>query len=220
LNTNNLPQEDIKACILAGDAHKTRSLAEDALKAGHEPTEALQPFIEGIRHAGDLFDQGEFFLPQLLLAAQAMQAAMDVFFPEKSGADADKRISRGKIVAGTIQGDIHEIGKNLVCALMSAHGFDVVDLGADVSLERIVEETRQQKPDFLALSALLTTTMINQKHLIDRLTQEGIRDGVKILVGGAPVTSAWADEIGADGYAPDASRAVELAIRLIEGNDG
>lgn len=220
MNAENLPPEDIKTCILAGDAQKARTLAGDALKSGLEPTHALGPFIDAIRHAGDLFDHGEFFLPQLLLAAQAMQAVMDVIFPEKGDANAKARISRGKVVAGTIQGDIHEIGKNLVCALLSAHGFEVVDLGADVALDRIIEETRRQKPDFLALSALLTTTMINQKHLIDRLNEEGMRDGVKILVGGAPVTAAWAEEIGADGYAPDASRAVELAMRLTEKNHG
>lgn len=220
MSAKNLSREDIKTCILAGDAQKARALAGDTLKSGLEPTQAAEPFIDAIRHAGDLFDQGEFFLPQLLLAAQAMQAAMEVFFPARGEASTGARISRGTVVAGTIQGDIHEIGKNLVCALLSAHGFEVTDLGADVSLDRFIEETRSQKPDFLALSALLTTTMINQKHLIDRLKDEGMRDGVKVLVGGAPVTAEWAAQIGADGYAPDASRAVALAVRLIEMDRG
>ncbi|TKJ38406.1 cobalamin-binding protein [candidate division LCP-89 bacterium B3_LCP] len=209
------PNQEIHNCILDGDAGKTKILAEKIVNAGSNPTEALQPFITAIRHAGDLFDQGEFFLPQLLLSAKAMQAAMDVMFPSSEGKSA-ARLSRGTVIAGTIQGDIHEIGKNLVCALLSAHGFQVVDLGADVALDRFVQETEQHKPDFLVLSALLTTTMINQKHLIDQLNDKGIRDGVKVLVGGAPVTSDWAEEIGADGYAPDASRAVALAIKLLD----
>jgi corrinoid protein of di/trimethylamine methyltransferase len=206
--------DEIKQSILGGDADKAKTLAEASLATGMAPLEALEPFVSAIRHAGDLFDQGEFFLPQLLLAAQAMQAAMNVLFPEDGG--ERNTLSKGKVVAGTIQGDIHEIGKNLVCALLSANGFDVIDLGADVHLDRFVAETQAQKPDFLVLSALLTTTMINQKKLIDLLTERGLREQVKVLVGGAPVTAAWAEEIGADGYAPDAARAVDVAVGLAE----
>lgn len=205
--------DEINRSILNGDAEKAEALAQNSLGTGMEPLKALEPFVGAIRQAGDLFDQGEFFLPQLLLAAQAMQAAMNVLFPEKSG--GRNTFTRGKVVAGTIQGDIHEIGKNLVCALLSANGFDVIDLGADVHLDRFLEETRAQKPDFLVLSALLTTTMINQKKLIDQLSEKGLRDQVKVLVGGAPVTAAWAEKIGADGYAPDAARAVDVAVNLL-----
>ncbi len=205
--------EEIRQAVLAGDAQKTRSFAEAAIKSGVDPLEALEPFVTAIRHAGVLFDEGEFFLPQLLMSAQAMQAAMEVLFP-----DADNRtnkFTKGKVVAGTIQGDIHEIGKNLVCALLSANGFQVTDLGADVAIDRFVEETKKSKPDFLVLSALLTTTMINQKKLIDLLKEQGLRDSVKVMVGGSPVTAGWAEEIGADGYAPDAARAVDLAVGLL-----
>ncbi len=209
---SHLTNDEITRCILDGSVEHAKSFAESFLQDGIDPLEALEPFVKAIRQAGDLFDQGEFFLPQLLLSAQAMQAAMDVLFPEEGGKST--RITRGTVVAGTIQGDIHEIGKNLVCALLSANSFDVTDLGADVSLERIIEETRNRKPDFLVLSALLTTTMVNQKRLIDMLADQGLRDGVKVLVGGAPVTKAWADDIGADGWAPDAARAVDLAVSL------
>lgn len=209
-------QEEIQGAVLSGDEQKAASLAIRNLQIKQTPSAAITPFVQAIRHAGDLFDQGEFFLPQLLLSARAMQAAMDVLFPKSNG-DIDRSlISRGTVLAGTIQGDIHEIGKNLVCALLSAHGFQVTDLGADVSLEVLIAETRKRKPDFLVLSALLTTTMINQKKLIDLLSEQGLRDKVKVLVGGAPVTEDWAKEIGADGYAPDAARAVNLAIKLLD----
>ncbi len=208
-----LNPEEIARSILEGDARKAARLAEASLQKGRAPTEALDPFVRAIRHAGDLFDQGEFFLPQLLLSAQAMQAAMEVLFPPDQQRAAGG--FRGRVIAGTIQGDIHEIGKNLVCALLSANGFEVVDLGADVALDRFIAETKAQKPDFLVLSALLTTTMINQKKLIDLLIEQNLRHQVKVLVGGAPVTDSWAREIGADGYAPDAARAVETAIRLL-----
>ena len=206
--------ETITQSILDGNTEVARTLAESCLQAGLEPLDALAPFVSSIRQAGNLFDQGEFFLPQLLLSAQAMQAAMSVLFPDKGEGSA--RISRGKVIAGTIQGDIHEIGKNLVCALLSANGFDVIDLGANVAMDRFVEETRNQRPDFLVLSALLTTTMVNQKNLIDMLKENGLRQDVKVLVGGAPVTKGWAKEIGADGWAPDAARAVDLAIGLLD----
>ncbi|MFH1733282.1 MAG: corrinoid protein [bacterium] len=206
--------EEIKQAILDGNAELAASFATSSLQSGLEPLQALTPFIEAIRHAGYLFDQGEFFLPQLLMSAKAMQAAMDLLFPDKAAASA--HLSRGKVVAGTIQGDIHEIGKNLVCALLSANGFEVIDLGANVSLDRFIAATVDQKPDFLVLSALLTTTMVNQKKLIDMLTEQDLRKNVRVLVGGAPVTSDWAAEIGADGYAPDAARAVDLAVSLLE----
>ena len=216
MNTKVPFREDIARAILEGNSDETRSLAGLSLEAGLAPTEAVEPFIKAIRRAGDLFEEGEFFLPQLLLAAQAMQAALDVLFPESASDEAGGRNTKGKVLAGTVQGDIHEIGKNLVCALLSANGFEVVDLGADVALDRFVQETRQHNPDFLVLSALLTTTMVNQKNLIDLLVQQGLREDVKVMVGGAPVTAGWAREIGADGYAPDAARAVELALRLQE----
>jgi 5-methyltetrahydrofolate--homocysteine methyltransferase len=206
--------ELIRQCVLAGDVTQARAHAQAALTSGLPPSEAVAPFIQAIREAGDLFEQGEFFLPQLLLAANAMQAALDVFFPDPS--QASSQYSRGTVVAGTVQGDIHVIGKNLVCALLSANGFTVVDLGGDVPCEKFVSAAREHHADFLVLSALLTTTMVQQKRMIEVLEKAGLRSQIKVLVGGSPVTPGWAQEIGADGYAPDAPRAVDLAIRLME----
>jgi len=207
------PNENIRQAVLDGDASGAAALARVRLDAGLSPLEALDPFIAAIREAGDRFELGDFFLPQLLMASQAMRAALEVIFPP---GQAGPTLSRGTVVAGTVQGDIHEIGKSLVCALLQAHGFTVVDLGGDVSADRFIEQIRAVNPDLLALSALLTTTMIQQKMLLDRLAQEGLRDRVKVLVGGAPVTTQWARDIGADGYAPDAARAVDLALKLVE----
>ncbi|MCX6640714.1 MAG: corrinoid protein [bacterium] len=205
--------EDIRKCVLSGDVAGAKVQAQASLAAGLPLQEAFDPFVKAIREAGDLFEQGEFFLPQLLLAANAMQAALDVIFPETD--QQSVRLSRGTVIAGTVHGDIHVIGKNLVCALLSANGFKVFDLGADVSCEKFVEAARQHKADFLVLSALLTTTMVQQKQMIETLKTAGLRSKVKVLVGGAPVTPGWAQEIGADGYAPDAPRAVDLALRLL-----
>lgn len=209
-----VPNPDkIRSAILDGNAAMAEQLARASLDRGLDRLQALEPFIAAIRRAGDLFEEGEFFLPQLLMASNAMKAALGVIFPESGGGTAP--MQRGTVVAGTIQGDIHEIGKNLVCALFAANGFRVIDLGGDVHLDRFVQQTQELKPDLLALSALLTTTMVNQKKLIDRLKEAGLRDRVKVMVGGAPVTSDWAKSIGADGYAPDAARAVDEALRLL-----
>lgn len=206
--------ELIRRAVLEGNAAEAAKLARQALAAGQNPLTALEPFVAAIRHAGDLFEEGDFFLPQLLLASGAMKAALAVLFPETEEA-SNSRPSLGTVLAGTVQGDIHEIGKNLVCALLTAHGFRVVDLGGDVPIDKFLDQTVSLKADLLALSALLTTTMIQQKTLIDKLGQAGLRGRVKVMVGGAPVTAAWAESIGADGYAPDAARAVDEAFRLM-----
>jgi len=208
--------EDIRKVILDGDAEKAERLARLSLDADSSPLRALEPFIAAIRQAGDLFEEGEFFLPQLLMASKAMKAALGVIFPESGGEVSG--MQRGMVVAGTVQGDIHEIGKNLVCALFAANGFRVIDLGGDVPLDQFVQKTRELKPDLLALSALLTTTMINQRNLIEKLKASGLRDRVRVMVGGAPVTADWAKSIGADGYAPDAARAVDEALRILGQN--
>jgi corrinoid protein of di/trimethylamine methyltransferase len=205
--------ETIQSAVLNGEAETAAALAREMLTFGMERLDALQPFIAAIRHAGDLFEQGDFFLPQLLLASNAMKAALDVIFPRD--AQEESGIFQGTVLAGTVQGDIHEIGKNLVCALLTAHGFKVIDLGGDVALSRFLEQIRVLKPDLLALSALLTTTMIQQQRMIELLEEADLRKQVKVMVGGAPVTSQWAQSIGADGYAPDAARAVDLAFSLL-----
>ncbi len=205
--------EFVRQSILEGNEEQAARAARTALDAGLSPLQVLEPFIAAIRHAGDLFEEGEFFLPQLLMASKAMKAAMEIIFPE--GTEREDSFSSGTVIAGTVQGDIHEIGKNLVCALLTAHGFKVVDLGGDVALDRFLAQVSALRPQIVALSALLTTTMIQQKNLIERLQQANLRGQVKVMVGGAPVTSDWAKSIGADGYAPDAARAVEEAFRLV-----
>ncbi len=209
----------IRQAILEGDTQAATEYAQAAQGAGLPAVQAVEPFIAAIRHAGELFEQGDFFLPQLLLASKAMKAALAVLFPSSDESDAQSALSHGTVVAGTVQGDIHEIGKNLVCALLSAHGFKVIDLGGDVSPERFMEQIQQSQANLLALSALLTTTMIQQKNLIEKLTAGGLRTRIKVMVGGAPVTADWAKSIGADGYAPDAARAVEEALRLLKKSD-
>ena len=158
---------------------------------------------------------GEYFLPELIQSAEAMKAAMAVLHPvlERSGAEA--AASRGRAVIGTIEGDIHDIGKNLVSSLLSANGFEVLDLGADVKVDRFIDAAVEAKADLICLSALLTTTMVNQRRVLSRLHERGLRNRFKVLVGGAPVTQKWADEIGADGYGENATAAVRAALKTL-----
>ena len=167
--------------------------------------------VPGIREAGRLWDEGEYFLPELVASAQAMKAAMTVFQPALAGAGGER--SLGRIVIGTVEGDIHDIGKTLVATLLSANGFEVYDEGADVPPARFVEKARSVDADLLCASALLTTTMAKQKDLVAAAREAGLR--AKVCVGGAPVTQAWAESIGADGFADNAVAAVALARRLV-----
>jgi 5-methyltetrahydrofolate--homocysteine methyltransferase len=161
---------------------------------------------------GLLFEEGEYFVPEMLVAARAMQAGMEILRPRL--ANRDSKLS-GVIVAGTVKGDLHEMGKNLVCMLLDCAGFRIVDLGMDVSSDAFVEAVKDNNADIVAMSALLTTTMPRMKTTIDALHEAGLRDRVRIIVGGAPVTEEYAQQIAADGYAKDASRAVILVKRLL-----
>ncbi|HOU27974.1 MAG TPA: cobalamin-dependent protein, partial [Thermoleophilia bacterium] len=158
--------------------------------------------------------RGEFFLPELVQGAEAMKAAVAVLQPALDASGAERK-ALGTAVAGTVAGDIHEIGKTIVCSMLSAAGFTVTDVGCDVPVEAFVEKVREMQPDLLLLSALLTTTMPNQQKTIAALKDAGLRDAVKVMIGGAPTTRAWADEIGADGYAEDAIEAVETAKSIL-----
>jgi corrinoid protein of di/trimethylamine methyltransferase len=201
--------------IIDGEAEDAAALAQQGLDAGIEPGDILDKgFVKGIEEVGDLFAKGEFFLPELVQGAEAMKAAVAVLEPSLEGAKQGRR-SMGFAVAGTVAGDIHEIGKTIVCSMLSAAGFTVTDIGCDVPIEAFVEKVREQKPDLLLLSALLTTTMPNQQKTIEALKEAGLRDGVKVMIGGAPTTRAWADEIGADGYSEDAIEAVATAKGLL-----
>ena len=202
----------LRAAVVDGDAVLAASLATQALAAGVDPLAAIEHgFSAGIREVGELWEEGEYFLPELIQGAEAMQAAMDVLRPALE-AGAGGREPVAAVVIGTVQGDLHDIGKSLVGTLLSAHGFEVHDLGADVPVEAFVERARQTGAGIVAASALLTTTMPVQKRLVDALAAAGLDAGV--VVGGAPTSAAWAAEIGAH-FAENAQRAVELARTLV-----
>lgn len=193
----------------------TEELTEGALEAGVEPLAIInQGLVPGMETVGEKFQSGEYFLPQMVIAANAMQQAMDLLEPELH-ARQQAVATPGTMVIGTVKGDIHEIGKSLVATMMSANGFRVYDVGVDVSAATFVDKVRETEANLLGLSALLTTTMTAQREVIQALEEAGIRDRVKVMVGGAPVTQEWAESIGADGYAEDVVGAVELGRRLV-----
>lgn len=194
---------------------KTETLTKQALDTGIEPLVIInEGLVPGMEIVGQKFQSGEYFLPQMVIAANAMQQAMGLLEPELQ---ARKQVSEsaGTVVIGTVKGDIHEIGKSLVATMMSAHGFRVHDVGVDVDVETFVEKVKETGANLVGLSALLTTTMTAQREVIQALVEAGIRDQVKVVVGGAPVTQEWAETIGADGYAEDVVGAVDLSKRLV-----
>ncbi len=203
--------DSLRLAVVDGDVDQAAALAAQALAAGMDPLEIIERgFSEGIREVGELWEEGEYFLPELIQGAEAMQAAMDVLRPAlEGGAGGSEPI--GRVVIGTVQGDLHDIGKSLVGTLLAAHGFEVHDLGADVPVEAFVERARRTGARIVAASALLTTTMPVQKRLVDALAAAGLE--VRVMVGGAPTSPAWAAEIGAH-HAENAQRAVELAREL------
>ena len=201
--------------VIDGEVELAEELAQKGLDAGLPAVDILdQGYVKGIEEVGDLFGRGEFFLPELVQGAEAMKAAVSVLQPALDAAGAG-RSRMGVAVAGTVAGDIHEIGKTIVCSMLSAAGFAVTDVGCDVPVDAFIAKVEELKPDLLLLSALLTTTMPNQQKTIEALKSSGLREGVKVMVGGAPTTRAWADEIGADGYAEDAIEAVVVAKGLV-----
>ncbi|HEX6505650.1 MAG TPA: corrinoid protein [Terriglobales bacterium] len=201
--------------IINGAPDTAAALAQEALDAGTAPLDAIHHgFLPGMHAVGEQFAQGKMYLPDMMASAEAMRAAMAVLDPElrKLG---EERPSAGTVILGTTKGDIHEIGKILVGTLLSAHGFRVIDLGVDVPGEQFAAKARDLKADIVGVSALLTTTMKNQRSVVEALDRAQLRPKVKIMVGGAPVTKRWAEEIGADGYAKDAMSAVGLAQELM-----
>jgi corrinoid protein of di/trimethylamine methyltransferase len=214
-----MPNDTLSAMrqsIIDGAPDTASSLAEQAVAAGMAPIEAINHgYVLGMHDVGEQFARGQMYLPDMMASAEAMRAAMAVLDPElrKLGTE---RPTAGIVVLGTTKGDIHEIGKILVGTMLTAHGFQVHDLGVDVTGEKFAAKARELKADIVGVSALLTTTMRNQKSVIEALEKEGLRSQVKIMVGGAPVTRRWADEINADGYAKDAMSAVALAQELMQ----
>jgi corrinoid protein of di/trimethylamine methyltransferase len=214
-----MPNDTLSAMrqsIIDGAPDTASGLAQQALAAGVAPIEAINNgYVPGMHDVGEQFARGQMFLPDMMASAEAMRAAMAVLDPElrKLGTE---RPRAGVVILGTTKGDIHEIGKILVGTMLTAHGFQVHDLGVDVPGDKFAAKARELKADIVGVSALLTTTMRGQKTVIEVLEKEGLRAQVKIMVGGAPVTKRWAEEIGADGYAKDAMSAVALAQELMQ----
>lgn len=205
--------EAIYQAVVEGNRQAVVEQVKAALTEGLEAQEILnQGLVAAMAEVGSLFEQGEYYVPEMLVAARAMQAGLAILKPELVAADIQPV---GRVIAGTVRGDLHDIGKNLVCMMLEGAGFAIEDLGSDVTPEKFVEAVRAGPVDLVALSALLTTTMPNMKATIEALELAGVRRQVKVIIGGAPVTQAYADQIGADGYASDASRAVRLAQTLM-----
>jgi len=205
---------EISDAIVNLDKDKAIELANKAVAEKLNLLEVVEKgYGDGIRRIGDLWEEGEFFLPELMLGGTIMQESMDILLPslKESGASA----SQGVVVIATIEGDIHSIGKTIVGTMLSANGFDVYDLGADVSAEKIIDTAVEKKADVIGVSALLTTTMFGQKKIIDILEEKGIRDNFKVIIGGAPVTKEWTEECNADGFSGSAVGAVKLVKNLL-----
>jgi corrinoid protein of di/trimethylamine methyltransferase len=201
--------------IIDGDAEEAARLAAESIAAGEDPLAAIASgYVLGVNQVGEAFANGEAFLPELVMAGEAMKAAVTMLEPEMARRGTQRQML-GKVVLATVEGDIHEIGKSLVGTMLSASGFQVYDLGVDVATAKIVAKAREVGADVVALSALLTTTMVKQKEVVEALAKEGLHGRVKVMVGGAPVTRDWVQKIGADGYSEDAIGAVNVAKQLV-----
>jgi 5-methyltetrahydrofolate--homocysteine methyltransferase len=202
----------LQEAILNGDAKASVAVTREALAEGFDPSDLVtQHMIPSMDEVGRRFECQEYFVPELLLSARAMKSALELVRPllaEKG------REPAGRVLIGTVKGDLHDIGKNLVASMLEGAGFDVIDLGVDVPPQKFVAEIQSKKINLIALSALLTTTMPNMKTTIDELVKAGVRDRVKVIIGGAPVTQQYAEQIGADGYSDNANGAVSIARKL------
>ncbi len=204
--------EKIASNLYDGEDQEVAELVQKALDQGVSAGDILSGgLIAGMDEVGKDFKAGDLFVPEVLIAARAMHAGMGVLRPLLAESDVP---SAGKYVIGTVQGDLHDIGKNLVKMMLEGAGFETIDLGTDADAAAFVDAVREHQPTVVGMSALLTTTMVNMKATIEALTEAGLRDSVKIMIGGAPVTAAFAEEIGADAYAPDAASAVDVARSL------
>ncbi len=207
--------KEMAQSITDGEAEKAAELAKKSIAMGVDPLEAINVgFVSGVNFVGDQFSCGNMFLPELVMAGEAMKAAVAVLEPELQKRGTERKML-GKVVLCTVEGDIHEIGKTLVGTMLSATGFQVYDMGVDVPVMKVVEKAREVGADIVAMSALLTTTMVHQKDVIEALEDVGLRAKVKVMVGGAPVTQEWVKQIGADGYSEDAIGAARVAKQLL-----
>lgn len=205
--------EDLKESVINGDEKKVIEYTQKALDEGIDVEKILNDgFIPGMDVVGSKFQANEIYVPEMLMSAKAMKAGMKILEPLLTEAGIEPI---GKVVIGTVKGDLHDIGKNLVAMMLEGGGFEVIDAGVDITPQKFMDLVKENKPDILGLSALLTTTMGEIKNVIDAFKENGFRDDIKIMVGGAPLTDDYAKEVGADGYSPDAASAVDLAKELL-----
>ncbi len=205
--------EQISTAVLEGDSEASDKLVQQALDEGLGPKEILDSgLVPGMNEVGVRFKRGDMFVPEVLMSAEAMHAGQDLLAPLLSESDAK---SAGLIVMGTVEGDLHDIGKNLVSMMCEGSGFEVIDIGFDAAPEKFIEAIKEHQPDIIGMSAMLTTTMRAMGHTIKAIEEAGLRDQVKIMVGGAPVDEAFADRIGADGYGSNGPSGAELAEQLV-----
>lgn len=206
---------ELRRTVLSYDVEGAMLAAKKAVEVGVDPLRAIdEGLAQGIREVGNKFGKGEIFLPELVMAAEAMKRALEVLEPELKRKKKERK-TLGRVLLGTVAGDIHSIGKTIVAAMLTANGFEVYDLGEDVPAERFVEKVRELKPDILGLSALLTTTLPAQGVIIETLKREGLRKTLKVIIGGAPASKEWAEKIGADGYGANAVEAVQVSKKLL-----
>ena len=206
-------KKECKVAVIDGNLTRVKKIVENAIKEKIEINLIIDTFSEAVREVGDLFEEGELFLPELMRSAEAMKLAMEMLSPYLSKGRTFGHL--GKIVIGTIEGDIHDIGKTLVASMLSAEGFEVYDLGTDVAIDTFIKKAQEVNADIICVSALLTTTMTGQKKLIEELKKRNLRNKFKVLVGGAPSSQKWVNEIGADGTAENAIGAVKLARKML-----
>jgi len=207
--------EKLAEAMIEGEPDDAEALAKEALEKGLDPLQCItEGLTKGIQKVGELFASGEYFLPELIIGADAMKMALDILEPALVGDQAREVV--GTIVLGTVEGDLHEIGKTLVGTMLTANGFKVIDIGVDKPASEFVDAIKESEANLVGASALLTTTMLQQEKLIDALKDAGLREEVMVMVGGAPVTDSYAKQIGANGYAEDAISAVDFAMRLVD----
>jgi len=202
----------LRDSLVSLDSEKVKETVNFALGSGIEPLKIVNSLADGMRMVGERYEAGDFFLPELMVAGEIMKKAMAIITPYLKRSNVQRM---GKVVLGTVEGDLHDIGKNVVETILTSAGFEVVDLGADVSAKRFVESVRNEDPNIVAMSALLTSTMDGMKEVADELEKEGLRKGLKILIGGAPIDEGFAERIGADAYGKDAMDAVRKAKILV-----
>lgn len=205
--------EELTKSVIEGDEDRVQELTKQAIDNGNDPKLIIsQGLIAGMNVVGVRFKAGDMFVPEVLMCARAMKAGMEIIKPLITENDMP---SAGKVLVGTVKGDLHDIGKNLVAMMLESAGYTVINLGTDISSTDFIQAIKEHKPGVLGLSALLTTTMLAMKDIIDQLKEEGMRDKIKVMIGGAPISQEFSDEIGADGFAPDAGSATELCKRLL-----